>query len=120
MLWPGTPRGNTSSNDLIPGREAAGSFHGAEVAFVFGTLDRAGLPTAVFTDADHEASEQIQEYWTRFARTGDPNGGSLPAWPRAGSGRYLAFTASGPEAKQNLQSGPCRVFREWTLRRLAK
>lgn len=24
----------------IPGREAAGSFHGAEVAFVFGTLDR--------------------------------------------------------------------------------
>ena len=104
----------------IPGREAAGSFHGAEVAFVFGTLDRMGSSPVAFTEADHKASEQIMEYWTRFAKSGDPNGGSLPVWPRAGTGRYLAFTADGPIAKDNLQPGPCRVFREWTSRRLAK
>jgi para-nitrobenzyl esterase len=103
----------------IPGQEAAGATHGAEVAFVFGTLDHAGQKP-LFTEADQSASAQMQEYWTRFAKTGDPNGGSLPAWPRAGSGRYLAFTADGPAVKANLQSGPCRVFREWTLQRLMK
>ena len=104
----------------IPGREPAGSFHGAEVSFVFGTLDRAGPDKPAYTDADNKASEQIQEYWTRFAKTGDPNGGVLPLWPRAGSGRYLAFTADGAAAKENLQSAPCGVFREWTMRRLLK
>ncbi len=102
----------------IPGRETAGSTHGAEVAFVFGTLDRVGPDKPAFTDADRKASEQMREYWTNFAKTGDPNGGSLPAWPRAGNGRYLAFTAEGPMIKENLQPGPCNVFREWTLQRL--
>jgi para-nitrobenzyl esterase len=100
----------------VPGKEAAGATHGAEVAFVFGTLDIAGPDTPTFTEADHKASEQIQEYWTRFAKTGDPNGGSLPAWPRAGSGSYVAFTANGPLVKETLQARPCHVFYEWTLR----
>ncbi len=103
-----------------PGREAIGSFHGAELGYVFGTLGRAGQGAAAFAEADYQASEQMQEYWTRFAKTGDPNGGSLPVWPRAGSGRYLAFAANGPMVKENLQHGPCSVFREWTLRRLEK
>lgn len=102
----------------IPGKEAAGSTHGAEVAFVFGNLDRVPEKPA-FTASDRAASAQIQEYWTRFARTGNPNGGELPAWPRAGGGRYLAFTAEGAIAKANLQPGPCGVYREWTLRRLS-
>jgi para-nitrobenzyl esterase len=104
----------------IPGQEAAGATHGAEVAFVFGTLARAVPQAPAFTEADHDAAEQIQEYWTRFAKTGDPNGGSLPAWPRAGSGRYLAFTADGPAVKAHLQPAPCQVFREWTLQRLVR
>jgi len=104
----------------IPGRQAAGSFHGAEVAFVFGTLQRVGPTTPEFTAADDHASQQMQEYWTHFAKTGDPNGGSLPQWPRGGDGRYLAFTAEGSVAKANLQPAPCHVFREWTLRQLAK
>jgi len=103
----------------IPGREAAGSFHGAELAFVFGTLDRLS-PLPAFTEADRLASQDMQAYWTRFASTGDPNGGSLPIWPRAGDGRYLAFTADGPVVKDHLQPGPCAVFRQRTLQRLAR
>lgn len=102
----------------IPGRDAIGAFHGAEVPFVFGTLDRMGPTQPAFTTADYEASKQIQEYWVQFAKTGDPNRGSLPAWPRATDGHYLAFTANGPAAKSNLQPAPCSVFREWTLRRV--
>lgn len=101
----------------IPGRESAGAFHGAEVAFVFGTLHQAGN---AFTASDRQASEQMQAYWTHFAKTGDPNVDGLPVWRSAGRGAYLAFTHDGPILKQNLQPGPCRVFREWTLHRLAQ
>ena len=84
---------------------------------MFGNLDRANTG---FTDADRAASDQIQAYWTRFAATGDPNGGGLAPWPRAGSGQYLAFTADGPTVKAALQPAACGVFRAWTLRRLGQ
>jgi para-nitrobenzyl esterase len=102
----------------IPGREEAGSTHGAEVAFVFGTLRRPGPNAAAFTDSDFRASELIGQYWTNFAKTGDPNGAGIMTWPRAGNGQYLSFTADGPAVNENLQAAACGVFREWTLRRI--
>lgn len=52
-----------------------GAFHGAELAFVFG-------PTASATAAEANLSAQMQRQWTRFASSGDPNGGADPNWPR--------------------------------------
>ena len=58
-----------------------GAFHAVEIPYVFGN---AGLFEALgqIEDADHELSSAIMDYWTRFAATGDPNGGSDPQWPR--------------------------------------
>jgi hypothetical protein len=66
-----------------PGREALGSTHGSELSYVFGTLDRRIVcvgPPAQANAADMQISEVIQQYWTNFAKTGNPNGGQLPAW----------------------------------------
>jgi para-nitrobenzyl esterase len=51
-----------------------GATHGSELTSVFGTS-----PT--FDAGTKAASDLIQRYWTRFAGTGDPNGGTDLKWP---------------------------------------
>ena len=61
------------------GRRAYGAYHSGELAYVFGTVGLVGLD---WTEWDHELADAISQYWVNFARTGDPNGEGLPAWPR--------------------------------------
>jgi para-nitrobenzyl esterase len=58
---------------------AMGAFHSDDIEYVFGTLD--SRPGAVWRPEDRKLSDQIGQYWTNFARTGDPNGTGLPNWP---------------------------------------
>jgi para-nitrobenzyl esterase len=70
-------------------RAQSGAPHGGEIAFVFGTLSagRGGAPTP----EDQAVSRMAQRYWVNFARTGDPNGAGLPAWPRHDPRKDLIF-----------------------------
>ncbi|HMJ12971.1 MAG TPA: carboxylesterase family protein [Polyangiaceae bacterium] len=51
----------------------------------------------------------MQNYWVRFAASGDPNGGSAPSWPKysADSSEYLALRDPTPTASANLRSAQC-------------
>jgi para-nitrobenzyl esterase len=54
--------------------------HGAEIPFVFDTV--AGRYGATLTPEDQAVARKVNTYWSNFAKTGSPNGWSLPKWPR--------------------------------------
>lgn len=73
-------------------RMRGGTPHGGEIAFVFGTLGAGGFgPPIPPTAEDQAVSRMAQSYWVNFARTGDPNGAGLPAWPRYDPSKDLIF-----------------------------
>ena len=56
-----------------------GVFHSAEIPFLFGTDPR--YPLARAGEAGQPTADALQGYWTRFAKTRDPNGDDATAWP---------------------------------------
>ena len=96
-----------------PEKEALGAAHGSEVAFVFGTLETQSNPPR-YTEADHQLSETMQQYWTNFAKTGDPNGAKLPGWPKfdAKAREYMELTNSGAVPSKELRGPVCELYRE--------
>jgi len=109
------------------GREAQGATHASELPYVFGTLDRGiralrGPPSSGATEVDRQVSEVMQQYWTNFAKTGNPNGDHLPAWPEfdARSRAYIQFSDAGPISKESLRRPYCDLFVENVKRLMGK
>jgi para-nitrobenzyl esterase len=103
----------------IAGRPA--TEHSAEVPYVFGNLLPGGFLGGPYSDADRKISNNIQEYWTNFAKTGDPNGGGLPNWPKfdAAARTYLEFKDNGPAANEGLRRAICDLYIDYLKQDLA-
>jgi para-nitrobenzyl esterase len=78
-------------NPPIPG-DGAGSFHSSELWFMFETLAKCWRP---FKGYHYDLARQMCNYWTNFAKTGDPNGPDNDGEPMP---RWDAFTAENPYA----------------------
>lgn len=76
---------------------AAGTDHGGELEYVFTT--KAAEHRWDAQDAD--VAKLMGDYWVRFARTGNPNGGGAPNWPTASTQptAYLAIGAKTQAAR---------------------
>lgn len=75
-----------------------GAFHTSEVPFVLQTLHKWQRP---WRDLDKALERVLSSYWVNFAKTGNPNGADLPAWPsyEKTSGAILIADES-PEAQE--------------------
>jgi para-nitrobenzyl esterase len=99
----------------IPGQEAQGALHSAELPYVFGSFPTSGNIGGNFGPVDKHLAELMEDYWTNFAKTGDPNGAGLPHWPELDAAQlYLTFTLDGQAAASTgpLRAPQCDLYRQ--------
>ena len=95
------------------GKESEGAPHASEIPFVFGTLPVwQGMRS--YELSDRQYAPVVQEYWTNFAKTGDPNGKGLVKWPKfdPATRGYLDLVDGAPVAKEGLRRPVCDVYME--------
>ncbi|HVY93240.1 MAG TPA: carboxylesterase family protein, partial [Bryobacteraceae bacterium] len=79
-------------NRVAPGtpeQTKYGAHHTGEVPYALNTLYKWDRP---FEPADHKLADEMSNYWVNFAKTGNPNGKGLPAWP--------AYSPAKPESME--------------------
>ncbi len=92
---------------------SGGATHASERPYVFDTLHTVGRPMG---DRDQRAATLMADYWTTFARTGDPNGTGQPEWPAFQNDRLLQFGNDGPEPVAVPDAGVLDIIEEFYRR----
>jgi len=74
----------------IPGWDNPGAFHSCDLWFVFETLAKCWRP---FVGKHYDLARQMCNYWTNFAKTGNPNGPDadgteMPTWEPFSKGNF--------------------------------
>ena len=97
----------------IPGWDDPGAFHSSDLWFAFETLAKCWRP---FTGKHYDLARQMCNYWTNFARCGDPNGpdadGSpMETWtPYTAENNKVMFFGDKPELQNATESDFFRLL----------
>ncbi|HUO23228.1 MAG TPA: carboxylesterase family protein [Caulobacteraceae bacterium] len=85
-----------------PGHPAS---HGSELRYVFGYDE-------ITDPAERKQADIMQQYWTNFAKTGDPNGPGLPAWNKydPANKQSMELTNDGPVLKPQPRQAACAPY----------
>jgi len=88
----------------LPGDES-GAFHSADLWYVFHSLKHSWRP---FTAGDEALSKQMVDYWTNFAKFGDPNGKDGGSWKpyTKENPEFMLLDANGDEADLKMSATP--------------
>lgn len=93
------------------------AFHSDDIEYVFGTLDE--RPGAVWRPEDRALSSAMMDYWTNFARTGNPNGDGLPQWPRFDTTHEILHLANPITAGPDTTEARYEFLLKWMPKRFA-
>jgi para-nitrobenzyl esterase len=105
----------------IPGQEADGAVHSADLPYVFGYYPKSGNISGNFGEIDYKLADLIQSYWVNFAKTGNPNDGTLANWPGFDQSQtFIEFAQDGRVVanSKGLRRPQCDLFREVLKRRM--
>ncbi len=88
----------------LPGDDS-GAFHSSDLWYVFHSFSYSWRP---FTEGDEALSNKIVDYWTNFARYGNPNGKEEGIWTpySAGLPEFMVFDVDGDEAGCTMTNTP--------------
>ena len=60
------------------------AYHSGEIIYAYGNLAKSHRQYA-YNASDYELQNTMMNYWANFAKTGNPNGGTLPTWNKYNS-----------------------------------
>jgi para-nitrobenzyl esterase len=87
-----------------------GATHGSELVYVFNSAPN----SPDVTPESMTATDLIENYWTSFAKTADPNGSKQLAWPKfsTSSNQRINFNSMGPTIVQNFRADDCAFWQK--------
>jgi para-nitrobenzyl esterase len=88
----------------LPG-DSSGAFHSSDLWYVFHSFSHSWRP---FNAGDQELSNQIVDYWTNFAKFGNPNGTEKGVWTpySAKNPKLILFNVKGDKADCSMTDTP--------------
>src|SRR5688572_8079536 len=88
----------------LPG-DSSGAFHSADLWYIFNSLRHSWRP---FTEGDKELSNKMVDYWTNFAKSGNPNGKEDGSWTPYTKEypAFLVFDVNGNKADLKMTNSP--------------
>jgi para-nitrobenzyl esterase len=89
-----------------------GAYHSAEIPYLFKTGNVFALPE-VLSPQQRQLSHAMVNYWTQFAKTGDPNSSGEPPWSpySASTDQFQSLIPPVPVVESNFDTGHlCSAF----------